>query len=295
MNRRLLTIVVLALIVATASSFVVYRLAQTRIAANSAQASNRIVVAAKNLQIGVLVHEADLSFATWSGPLPKGFSVSTKDVIGRGVMSPIYEGEPVTENRLAVAGAGGGFAVTIPSGMRACAVKVNDVVGVAGFVVPGMRVDVLISGNSPSAPGTGPKVKTLLQNVVVLSAGQNYQKDAEGKPVEVQVVNLLVTPEEAEVLSLASSETRIQLVLRNPLDTETAKTSGSAMSDLFGDERSRPQPPSTQVRTAVHVPVPTAPPPIVVPQPPILQTQRVEVLNGPKRTEASFTKSEEIQ
>ena len=150
-------------------------------------------------------------------------------------MSPIYEGEPVLGNRLAAAGAGGGFSVTIPNGMRACAVKVNDVVGVAGFVVPGMRVDVLISGSSPNAPGSGPRVKTLLQNVAVLSAGQNYQKDAEGKPVEVQVVNLLVTPEQAEVLSLASNETRIQLVLRNPLDHETAKTSGSAMSDLFGD------------------------------------------------------------
>jgi pilus assembly protein CpaB len=286
MNRRLMTIIVFALIIATGASFVVYRLVQTRMIANSAPVTNRIVVAAKNLQTGALVHETDLTFASWTGAIPKGFTGSPKDLIGRGVVSPIYEGEPVTENRLAVAGAGGGLAATIPNGMRACAVKVNEVVGVAGFVVPGMRVDVLISGNSPNA--SGPRVKTLLQNVEVLSAGQNYQKDAEGKPVEVPVVNLLVTPEQAEVLSLASNETRIQLVLRNPMDQEMAKTSGSAMGDLFGDERPQPRPaPVQSVRKPAPVPQPAAPPA------PILQTRRIEVLNGSKRTEASFTKPEE--
>jgi pilus assembly protein CpaB len=157
-------------------------------------------------------------------------------------------------------------------------------------VVPGMRVDVLVSGNSPNSQGTGPRVKTILQNVVVLSAGQNYQKDAEGKPVEVQVVNLLVTPEQAEVLSLASSETRIQLVLRNPLDNQTATTSGSAMEDLFGEHRMQPKP--VALKVAVNKPA-SVPQPAAMPQAPIFQTQKVEVLNGPKRTEASFTKSEE--
>ncbi|HEY3835264.1 MAG TPA: Flp pilus assembly protein CpaB [Bryobacteraceae bacterium] len=290
MNRRLLIIVVIALIIATGASYLVYRMAQTRMIANGTPLSNRIVVAAKNLQIGAVVHDTDLTFATWTGPLPKGFIVSGKEIVDRGVVSPIYEGEPVTENRLAPTGAGGGFAVTIPNGMRACAVRVNEVVGVAGFVVPGMRVDVLISGNSPATPGAGPRVKTLLQNVEVLSAGQNYQKDAEGKPVEVPVVNLLVTPEQAEVLSLASNETRIQLVLRNPMDNETAKTSGSAMSDLFGDQRPKPAAPPT-IKVAIHQP---APPPTPVAQPaPVLQTQRVEVLNGSRKTETSFTKTEE--
>ena len=123
------------------------------------------------------------------------------------------------------------MAATIPPGMRACAVRVNDIVGVAGFVVPGMRVDVIISGIEPGgAAPQCPKVKTILQNIQVLSAGANIQKDNEGKPIQVPVVNLLVTPEQAEVLSLASNETRIQLVLRNPLDNETAKTPGAGMS-----------------------------------------------------------------
>src|SRR3984957_9373732 len=105
--------------------------------------------------------------------------------------------------------------------MRACAVKVDDVVGVAGFVTPGMKVDVLISGHPPgdANPAAGSRVKTLLQNIEVLSAGTDIQKDGGGKPQQVRVVNLLVTPEQAEDLALASSQTRIQLILRNPLDT----------------------------------------------------------------------------
>ena len=122
--------------------------------------------------------------------------------------------------------------------MRACAVKVDDVVGVAGFVTPGMRVDVLISGNPPGTTSAteGTQVKTLLQNIEVLSAGVNIQKDGEGKPQQVQVVNLLVTPEQAEALSLASAQTRIQLVLRNPLDTDIAKPPGTAVANLFADK-----------------------------------------------------------
>ena len=285
MNRRLMTIIVLSLFIATGASFLVYRVVRTRMIANSGPVVNQIVVASKTLQTGALVRETDVSFANWTGPLPKGFVSTPKDVIGRGVISPIYEGEPVTDNRLAAEGAGGGLAATIPNGMRACAVRVNEVVGVAGFVVPGMRVDVLISGST--AQNAGPRVKTLLQNVEVLSAGHNYQKDNEGKPVEVPVVNLLVTPEQAEVLSLASNETRIQLVLRNPLDTETAKTSGSAMADLFGDEKPAPKPP---VSAGVRKPAPP-PPPIAQPTPPpapVLQSQRIEVLNGPKRTEMNI-------
>jgi len=112
---------------------------------------------------------------------------------------------------------------------------VDEVVGVAGFVTPGMRVDVLISGDPPGPidPKVGTKVKTLLQNIEVLSAGTDIQKDAEGKPQQVKVVNLLVTPEQAEVLSLAVNHTQIQLVLRNPLDTNMAKVEGNAMANLF--------------------------------------------------------------
>ena len=164
--------------------------------------------------------------------------------------------------------------------MRACAVKVDEVVGVAGFATPGMRVDVLISGNPPGAINLaeGPKVKTLLQNVQVLSAGTDIQKDAEGKPQQVQVVNLLVTPEQAELLSLASTQAHLQLVLRNPLDTQVAKVPGSALTNLFNDGKPIVKPASGPRR-----PVPQS------------QLYVVEVFNGSKRSEAKFVGAEEKQ
>ncbi len=163
--------------------------------------------------------------------------------MGRGATTTIYDKEPIIESRLAPKGAGGGLAATIPPGMRAVAVRVNEVVGVAGFVIPGMRVDVLISGNKPGGSNAqGTLTRTMLQNLEVLSAGQDFKKDAEGKPVMVQVVNLLVTPQQAEELSLASNMTTIQLVLRNPLDREIAKTPGTALGYLFGGSREAPQP-----------------------------------------------------
>ena len=287
MRQRVLTILFLALIIATGASYLVYRMVQVRVSKNAVQPVSRIVVAAHNLEIGTLVGDMDLKMGEWTGSLPKGMLTNAQDVQGRGVVSPIYEGEPILENRLAPPGAGGGLAATIPSGMRAVAVRVNDVVGVAGFVVPGMRVDVLISGMPPTAQvGVGPEVRTILQNIQVLSAGQNIQKDASGKPVTTQVVNLLVTPEQAEVLSLASNETRIQLVLRNPMDTQMAKVPGSAMGILFGTSNMMPgaAAPKARVRPAV-VKAKAA----VADKPPAEQIFIIEVLNGPKKGEAKFT------
>src|SRR3984957_3406358 len=168
--------------------------------------------------------------------------------------------------------------------MRACAVKVDEVVGVAGFGTPGMRVDVLISGNPPGPANLvqGTKVKALLQNIEVLSAGTDIQKDAEGKPQQVQVVNLLVTPDQAELLSLASNETHIQLVLRNPLDTNLDKPAGSGMAQLFTDVK----PPKPVVVSGA----PRAPKPV-----PASRSYLVEVFNGSKKSETKFASIEEKQ
>jgi pilus assembly protein CpaB len=188
---------------------------------------------------------------------------------------------------------GGGFAATIPQGMRAFAVRVNDVVGVAGFVTPGMRVDVLISGNPPGGTNAtvGTLTRTLMQNIEVLSAGQNFQKDAEGKPVAVQVVNLLVNPEQAEMLSLASNETRIQLVLRNPLDTQQATAPGTQLASLFGEPVQQKPAPVAATGAKSRAAAPAPKPPVQAPQqvapPPVLL---IEVLNGPQRSEAKFVR-----
>jgi len=287
MNPRVMAILVIALLISGGATYLVYRVVASRAAQAPATATTQVVMAARDLEIGTMIKDADLTMGPWAGPLPKGLVTKKETIIGRGVIAPIYQGETVLQNRVAAAGAGGGLAATIPPGMRAVAVRVNDIVGVAGFVVPGMRVDILITGvpPGPQAP-SGPKVKTLLQNILVLSAGQNYQKDAEGKPVVVPVVNLLVTPEQAEVLSLASNETRIQLVLRNPLDTEQAKTPGSGVAALFGDVAKAPAPAGPRLRV-IAAPAKKAPETEkAVPLPPFV----IEVINGPQRAEAKFVR-----
>lgn len=281
MNRSLSRILFLAFVVAAISSYLVYRVAGRRMHPLEQPRTVRILLATRDLQIGTIVRDDDLATGEWVGPLPKGALVSKEAVIGRGVVSQVYQGEPILDNRLAPTGSGGGLAATIKPGMRACAIRVDDVVGVAGFVLPGMRVDVLVAGNGPGVSANdGPKVKTLLQNIEVLSAGTNIQKDNEGKPVQVQVVNLLVTPEQAELLSLANNQVKLQLVLRNPLDTETPKTPSIAMANVFSDGNPIPKP----AKAAISKPVP-----VEKPAPP--RVFLVEVFNGGKRTEEKFADS----
>ncbi|HZQ54664.1 MAG TPA: Flp pilus assembly protein CpaB [Bryobacteraceae bacterium] len=280
MNRRLSSILFVAFVVAALSSYLVYRVAKTT---SQRPRTNPIIVAARNLDVGAVIRAADLTTGAWLGPLPKGAIVSKDAAVGRGVVSAVYQGEPVWDSRLAPLGAGGGLAATIRPGMRACAVRVNEVVGVGGFVAPGMRVDVIISGTLPGSGDSGPKVKTLLQNVEVLSAGTNLQRDNGGKPVQVPVVNLLVTPDQAELLSLASNETRIQLVLRNPLDKAVAKTPGIALASLFSDGNTPPPPPKPK-----PVAIRKAALPHVDPPPPAPRSYLVEVINGSKRSEEKF-------
>jgi pilus assembly protein CpaB len=195
------------------------------------------------------------------------------------------------ETRLAPKGAGAGLATLIPKGMRAAAVKVDEVVGLAGFVVPGMRVDVLMAGANDQR--STPESKTILQNIEVLSAGQTFQRDAEGKPVTTQVVNLLVTPEQAESLNVASTQSHIQLVLRNPLDTEQVETQGKVLAQLFGLPAA---PPVKAPAPRPKPPEPSPPPPAPAPKaaPPVkVEVKVVEVLTGSKVTEAKFTQNPE--
>jgi pilus assembly protein CpaB len=238
-----------------------------------------VIVAATDIKLGSVLRDVDLSTADFVGSVPKTAILKKQDAIGRGVISNLYQGEPILDSRLAAVGSGGGLAATIPQGMRACAVKVDEVVGVAGFVTPGMRVDVLISGNPPGPMNTteGQKVRTLFQNVEVLSAGTDIQKDNEGKPQQVQVVNLLVTPEQAELLSLASTQAHIQLVLRNPLDTQTAQLSGSAVTQLYSGAKPALKPLAFPRR---------------VTRPVQSQLYVIEVFNGSKRSEEKFAAAE---
>ncbi|HYV61556.1 MAG TPA: Flp pilus assembly protein CpaB [Bryobacteraceae bacterium] len=300
MNKRLLSVLLFALIVSATASVILYRLISSQLAANAKAPANRLLVASHNLENGVLIKDSDIKVADWGGPIPMGAILKPEDAIGRGVVQQIYEGEPLLETRIAAKGAGAGLAATIPPGMRAVALRVNDIVGVAGFVTPGMKVDILIAGTPPKGNGgLGTLQKTLLQNVEVLSAGQNIQKDAEGKPISVGVVNMLVTPEQAEVLSLASNETRLQLILRNPIDKEESHTRGTATAYLYEGKNGEPPvsgPAKTGTTTTRRAAIPAlAPPPPAPaktkPEPPPPIT--VEVIHGSSRSQSKFAQEKE--
>lgn len=287
MNRRVQLILLTAFLVAALCSYGVYRVVGARIVATQPKTTG-VIVAATDIQLGSVLSDADLGTMQIEGTLPEGVILATNrpEAIGRGVTSKLYKGEPILESRLAAPGAGGGLAATIPPGMRACAVRVDEVVGVAGFVTPGMRVDILISGSPPGiSTAEGPEVKTLLQNIEVLSAGTDIQKDAEGKPQQVQVVNLLVTPDQAEQLSLASTQAHVQLVLRNPLDTQIAETSGTAVANLYANKNA-PPPPKSRPAAAAAPKTESKP----KPKP---QVYVIQVYNGSKESDAKFASGEE--
>ena len=287
MNKRLLTILLLAFVIAGACAFLVFKVIGNRLG-SSAPSTTRIVAAAADIKLGTVLTAQNLTTVDIAGTAPKGAILKPEAAIGRGVISDLYQGEPILENRLAPVGSGGGLASTIPDGMRAIAVKVDEVVGVAGFATPGMHVDVLASGtppgtnNAPNSPEALARtlVRTILQNVEVLSAGINIQKDAEGKPQQVQVVNLLVTPEQAETLTLAGSGVKIQLVLRNPLDTKTEPVVGTNMGNIFTDQNQPPVKAKTVAR---------------VQGPPKSSHVSIEIYNGSKRSEQKFSVPEAKQ
>lgn len=198
-----------------------------------APSAGQAVVAAKDLPVGTVVTERDIRFISWPGEaVPPGLLGSAADVVGRGVVTTIRVNEPFLESKLAPKGSGGGLPTLIAEGMRALAIRVDEVVGVSGFVIPGTRVDVLLTMakvNSSNETMT----RILMQNVPTIAAGQTITRDAEGKPIQVPVITVLVTPEQAETLVLAGKEGRIQMALRNTLDTLTIVTAGAVGSSLM--------------------------------------------------------------
>jgi len=277
MNRRILTILLVAFFIAAACAYLVARIVGGHMAAARPSAVTRVVAANTDIKLGTILNAGNLKTIEIAGTIPVGAIPVTDEgkVIGRGVISDLYAGEPIMESRLAAVGAGGGLAPAIPQGMRACAIKVDEVVGVSGFATPGMRVDVIISGTPPGEQNStqGTQARTVLQNIQVLSAGTDYQqvKDANGKPKQVEVVNLLVTPEQAEILELASSQT-IRLVLRNPLDTKIAPVPGAGTGNLFAGQNTAPAKPGrvTAARSAAP------------------RGYTIQVFNGSKQSEAKF-------
>jgi pilus assembly protein CpaB len=286
MNKRLLSVLVFAFLVSAGASVALYQLIASRVTvnANAKASAVQVLVAGKNLEIGAVIKDTDFKMVEWPGALPTGALVKKEDAIDRSVQTTILDGEPIVESRLAPKGSGGGLTARIKPGMRAVALRVNDINGLAGYVIPGMHVDVLISGTPPNNPNptAGAVAKTLLQDIEILSAGQNIQKDAEGKPAVVNLVNVLVTPEQAEILNLATNDTRVQLVLRNPMDHSASVTKGAWLQELYSGAAAKPLAVHRAVPRPKPDPLPAAPAP--KPEGPFV----LELINGTHRTETVF-------
>jgi pilus assembly protein CpaB len=290
MDRRFSAMMAASLLWALLVAAVFYRMAGGSGRRVRAEAERPLVVATQMVPLGaVLGRDAVKLRPVPESMFPAGGFSRVEDVLERSVISTIQPDEPVLDARLAARGSGIGLAPLIPAGMRAIAVRVNDVVGVAGFVLPGMRVDVLVTARPPGRSDT--YTRTVLQNILVLSAGQTIQTDAKSQSINAPVVTLLVDPAEAEVLTLANAEGRIQLVLRNSTDRQNAGTRGRQMGELFGAvapepvaaaapasaKARRPAPPSTVRPTFEAVP---RLPPVRPPAPP----ENVVLIRGNVKT-----------
>src|SRR5204863_477326 len=194
-----------------------------------------VVVAASDLDIGAELRREALRVIDWpANAIPAQAINDPKDAVGRGLIMPVIQNEPILPMKLASKEAGAGLPPAIPAGLRAVSVRVNEVIGVAGYVLPGTHVDV-VATVSPSQERGDMTSKVILTNVQVLAAGTKIDRDTDkNKPMPVSVVTLLVNPEESERLTLAASEGKIQLALRNPLDRETPVTRGIRPAALLG-------------------------------------------------------------
>lgn len=238
-QRRLWWILLLAVVSGGSAAYFALAYLQQRtprlIAAEAPR--QQIAVAARDLPLGTMLRAEDVRLIDWHGEaVPQGFITSTEALVGRGLITPVRVNEVILEGKLAAREAGAGLAITIPEGMRAVSVRVDDVIGVAGFVLPGTRVDVLLT-LPPKLERKETVTQLILQNMKVLAAGQIVQQDAQGKPITVSVMTLMVTPEEGELLVLAANEGKIQLALRNTMDDADVRTSGIDTRQLLPGNR----------------------------------------------------------
>ncbi|MEC4681512.1 MAG: Flp pilus assembly protein CpaB [Nitrospirota bacterium] len=244
-RTRMVGLGLAALMLSAGITFVAYRMLSNRMSPQE-EKMVPVVVAKEDLLLGTLLTELELQVVTWPETMKlEGSFSDLEDLVGRGLIMPVVTNEPILESKLAPKGAGAGLASMIPEGMRAVTVKVNDVIGVAGFVGPGAHVDVILTG-SPTTRNETDTSKVILENVQVLAAGQNIEQHANGEPQDVQVVTLLVTPDEAQRLALASQDGRIQLALRNPLDLEHVDPKPTKRAALYRGGSSAPPTPVPQ-------------------------------------------------
>jgi pilus assembly protein CpaB len=236
----------------------------------------RIVAANSDLPSGVTLGNKDITTIEWPSALPlPGSFTKVEDVVGRPLIYPLGAKEPVLKRDLGVEGSGIGLSAKIPAGMRATAVRSNEIVGVAGFLYPGSHVDVLVT-YTPPGTSSGPMTQTVLQGVEVLTAGQTIEPDPQGKPEQVNVVTLLLSPEDSQKLQLASQQGTIQFVLRSGVDQQNVNLRPTRLDQLAGIEK---PPPTPVAKRLPGRPKPSGPPPPVY---------VLEVIQGTKRSVEKF-------
>ncbi|HEX3282277.1 MAG TPA: Flp pilus assembly protein CpaB [Pyrinomonadaceae bacterium] len=266
---------------------------------SSAQAFTKnlgnVVVARTEIQLGEKITAEHLMLAPIpNGSIPDGAFKKIDELVGRVAITPIGVREPITTLKLAPVGVGGGLPAVIPEGYRAMTVKVDDVVGISGFVMPGSYVDVVAVILPPSKQGVeerGPISKIVLQNIKVLASGAKIDSpENQREPTSVKAVTLQVTPEQAERLVLAANEGKLQLVMRNYGDSEESQTKGASKNSLLtGESYVAPpnnEPTSQALKPTTHIKKATEPPP-KEPKPAAQQAPRnsVELIEGSKRRE----------
>ena len=285
MRNRIFAVLVIAILAGGGLAYGTYNLVQNQPGQTTAAPTQPVVVAAADLQLGSELKKEDLTVVNFpAGQAPEGTFSQPADIIGRGLIVQVVKNEPILPAKLASKEAGAGLPPVIPEGMRAVSVRVNEVIGVAGYVLPGTRVDVVATA-SPNESRADTTSKLILSNVQVLTAGTRLEQDQEeGKPMQVTVVTLLVNPEQSERLALASTEGKIQLALRNPMDQTAPETPGVKTASLVGSSRSAA--PKTVMASAarprssrVSAPPMTQAAPVPEPVP------TVEVIRGDKRAQ----------
>jgi pilus assembly protein CpaB len=271
-RKRMTTGLLIAVFAALMLSLFVYH--EFKIASTPAPVveMKQIVVAAGPLPLGTLLTAKDLRIIPWpsSAPVANMFT-RPQDCENRALITSVAENEPILQSKLAPVAAGGGLAATIPEGMRALSAAVNDVVSVAGFVTPGSMVDVLATGATKES---GNITKTVLENVRVLAANQRVES-RNGRPENVAVITLLVTPADAAKLAMASNSGKIQLALRNTIDSQTVNPPPVLQASIYGLEG---PPPAERHFVAAAPTKPSTPPPPFV----------VDVIAGGKRENKTF-------
>ena len=240
MRNRVGVVLFLALVSGLMAAYLAFRFLRQP-AATPVQAAEvstvGVVVAARDLPIGHLIQQEDIRVLEWpAGAVPDGFARDPSEVIGRGLLGSVRMNEPMLFAKIAGADTGYGLELAIAPGMRATAVRVNEVIGVAGWMHEGQIVDVLVTLDQ-AANMPEPVTQTVLQDVEVLRIGQVVETDDKNQSQIVNVVTLHVDPEEAERLTLAETKGTIRLMLRNPLDRDTVTTQGVRPRELIGGRR----------------------------------------------------------